>query len=817
MTVMNKETQARQLLKIWRDNPIKFVKDVFNVEPDEWQCDVLMDFAKYNRIAMKASKGVGKEQPYSVIIPTPNGPTEFGKLQIGDFVFGDDGLKTKITNIFEQGEKDVYQITFDDGTSTKCGLDHLWKVRGITEKRKKTWSVISTKEILDRGLTVDLGKSGKYYQFQIPNCKPADYSEKKYDLHPYALGVWLGDGTKKTASYTKTNDEICEKLNQFGVKTVKNNSKFRYTMSSIQQKLRDLGLFDKNSCERFIPDIYQQGSAEQRLQLLRGLMDTDGTARPNSPTTEFNTTSLTLAKNIVSLAQSLGAKSWIKNKVKKGKYKKNDKIVICKDCYRVTITMEINPFLTKQKASLWRKPTQSRYTFKTIKSIKKIGVENSRCIVVDNASNCYLTNDFIVTHNSTILSWVAWNFLVTRPHPKIAATSISFDNLADGLWTEMAKWRGVSPLLQYQFEWTKTRIFSKEHPETWYMSARTYPKTGDSNSQANTLAGLHADYLLFILDEVGGIPDGVMAAAEAGLASGVETKIIMAGNPTHLEGPLYRAVTSEKHLWKVTEITSDPDNPKRSPRVSIEWAKEQREKYGADSPWYIVNVLGKFPPSSINSLLGPDEVSAAMKRGLKEQDYSFSQKRLGVDVARFGMDKTVIFPRQGLRAFKPAIMSGSSTSDIAARVAEAKFKWGAEVISIDGTGGFGAGVVDQLRTAGITCHEIHFSSKATDQRFFNKRSEMWFKMAEWIKKGGCLPNIPELARELTAPQYTFNNGKFQLEPKDDIKDRIGFSPDMSDALALSFFMNDMPSEMAMRENPFLYKRNVSKLKVEDEQ
>lgn len=392
---------------------------------------------------------------------------------------------------------------------------------------------------------------------------------------------------------------------------------------------------------------------------------------------------------------------------------------------------------------------------------------------------------------STILAWCAWNFLVTRLHPKIAATSISWDNLSDGLWTEMAKWRGKSELLQHQFEWTKTRIFNKVHHETWYMSARTWPKSGDSNSQADTLAGLHADYLLFILDEVGGVPDGVMVAAEAGLASGIETKILMAGNPTHLEGPLYRAATSERHLWQVTEITSDPESPKRSSRVSLQWALEQRDKYGADSPWYIVNVLGKFPPSSINSLLGPDEVSASMKRQIREHTYSWAQKRLGVDVARFGMDRTVLFPRQGLRAFKPVVIQGARSNEIAARIMQAKNRWKSDVEFVDGTGGFGSGVVDSLLQAGVTAQEIHFSSKAIDPAYANRRAEMWFNMAEWIKKGGVLPNMPDLARELTAPQYTFINGKFQLEPKDQIKERLGFSPDLADALCLTFALPDM--------------------------
>ncbi len=160
---------------------------------------------------------------------------------------------------------------------------------------------------------------------------------------------------------------------------------------------------------------------------------------------------------------------------------------------------------------------------------------------------------------TAVLAWLAWNFLLTRPHPKIAATSITSDNLMDGLWTEMAKWQAKSPLLLELFEWRKTRIESKQSPETWWMSARTWPRSASSEQQADTLAGLHADYLLFILDEAGGIPDAVMAAAEAGLSSCIEGHLLMAGNPTHLEGPLYRANTTERHLWFMVHITGDPD------------------------------------------------------------------------------------------------------------------------------------------------------------------------------------------------------------------------------------------------------------------
>lgn len=400
---------------------------------------------------------------------------------------------------------------------------------------------------------------------------------------------------------------------------------------------------------------------------------------------------------------------------------------------------------------------------------------------------------------TAILAGLCWNFLATRAHPKIAATSITADNLADNLWPEMAKWQQRSQFLKEAFHWTKTRIVSKDHPETWWMSARTWAKGADSSQQANTLAGLHADNLLFVLDEVGGIPDAVMAAAEAGLSGGdINQKIVMAGNPTHLEGPLYRACTTERHLWWVIEITSDPDDPKRTPRVSVQWAKEQIEKYGRDNPWVLVNVFGQFPPSSINTLLGPDEVTAAFERTYQEADFEHSQKRLGIDVARFGDDATVIFPRQGLAAFEPVEMRNARSNEIAARVMKAKGDWGSEMELVDGTGGYGAGVVDSLIQAGVSPMEVNFAGRSTDPRYVNKRAEMWFLMAEWVKRGGALPNNPQLQRELTAPTYTFQNGKFRLEEKAQIKERLGFSPDFADALALTFALPDMPAMNTMQ-------------------
>jgi len=397
-----------------------------------------------------------------------------------------------------------------------------------------------------------------------------------------------------------------------------------------------------------------------------------------------------------------------------------------------------------------------------------------------------------------ILSWLCWNFLFTRPHPKIIATSISAENLSDGLWSEMAKWQSKSEMLKTRFQWTKTNIFLKSAPETWFMAARAWPKSATKDQQADTLAGKHADYIMFVLDEVGGIPDSVMAAAEAALSTGIECKLVIAGNPTHLEGPLYRACTQEAHLWHVVEISGDPDDPKRSPRISIKWAKEQIEKYGINNPWVLVNVFGKFPPSSLNSLLGPDEVRDAARRNLHGDDYLYSQKRLGIDVARFGDDSTVIFPRQGLQSFTPVEMRGARSNEIAGRVMAAKHKWGSEIEFVDGSGGWGSGVVDSMIQAGYTPQEVQFGGKPISDKFANKRSEMWFLMANWIKRGGAIPDDARLIKELTAPTFTFtNNGKFMLERKAHIKERLGFSPDFADALALTFALPETPARNTM--------------------
>lgn len=402
---------------------------------------------------------------------------------------------------------------------------------------------------------------------------------------------------------------------------------------------------------------------------------------------------------------------------------------------------------------------------------------------------------------SMVLAIGGWHrllcFVDKGEHPKGAAISgEGRDNLRDNLWAELAKWQQRSPLLKAAFTWTKEQIFANDHPQTWFLSARSYAKDADAEAIGRSLSGLHSRYPFVLLDEIGDMPLAVGQKAEQIFTGGVKDGLVLgAGNPTSTSGLLYHVFTHARGQWQVITITADPDDPKRTPRVDVDHAREQIKRYGRDNPWVMATILGEFPEAGFNTLLTLADVEKAMTRVVREDAIKSAQKRIGVDVARFGDDRTVLFPRQGLIAFKPVEMRNARTNEIAARIMASKGKWDSELEFVDDSGGYGAGVIDSMIQAGHSPIAVNFAGKATDPRYHNKRAEIWFEMAEWVKRGGALPNLPELARELTSPTYTFQNGKFLIEPKEKIKDRLGFSPDYADALALTFALPEMPGRL----------------------
>jgi hypothetical protein len=395
---------------------------------------------------------------------------------------------------------------------------------------------------------------------------------------------------------------------------------------------------------------------------------------------------------------------------------------------------------------------------------------------------------------STILSWLIWNFLITRPHPKVAATSITGPNLRDNLWTELKKWMEASPLVSTLFEWTDKRIVSRQYPKTWFAAARTWNRDADPEAQGTTLAGIHADYVLFVLDEAGGIPDSVAAAAEGGLSTGIEAKMILAGNPTHLSGPLHRSATSARPLYSLHEITGDPDDPNRAPRVSGTWAREMIKLYGKESSFVQVKVFGRFPEGTTDALISIATFKDAVSRWpiRRRLDLALEPRVLGVDVARFGNDRTVVARRAGdlLIGFEEWV--GHDTMYTAGRVAEIGQEWGAESYQIDDIG-VGGGVVDRLQEDGLEgVWGVNAAGKANDpKKHINLRSELNLALQERFARGyiAINPDIEEettLMAEGTNLRTRFSGARRAIEPKEKFKARTGMSPDYWDAAVLAY-------------------------------
>lgn len=345
---------------------------------------------------IKAAPGFGKEQPYTEPVLTPNGWVTMGSLKINDYVMGADGKPTKVLNIFEQGKKDVYKITFNDGTWTRCGIDHLWR---IYHRYGKKWEVKSLREIKDNYLGRYIYKDKRYKnskqldrRYAVQLNEPIDFIEKPLPIHPYSLGLLLGDGSFRNnqISYTDKFGTTIDKL----IKYLKidfpdiqispfseNNNSYLIESQTLKKVLKELNLFGKLSIDKFIPDIYKYNSIKNRELLIQGLIDTDSWKDKKNKKIHLVTSSKLLKIDICDLLHSFGYTVRC-NITKKPSYNYNEiKMYSQNEAYDIHFNKNKNK--------------------KFIERIEKLDYqEESRCIMVDNKDHLYITRDFTVTHNT---------------------------------------------------------------------------------------------------------------------------------------------------------------------------------------------------------------------------------------------------------------------------------------------------------------------------------------------------------------------------------------------------------------------------------
>lgn len=341
---------------------------------------------------------------------TPVGWTAIEDLSIGDDVFGVDGKPQKVLNKFSYSEREMYRITFTDGAAVDCDGRHLWNVRGEGSRYGTgDWRTMTTEEIYGKGWVSPTGR----LQWEIPRCQPVEFpATESLPLSAYLVGVLLGDGaiTQSTPSFC-TQSEIAYSLDLpegCRIKKAKGTDKGDdaavylishqdWHVNPVKDALQELGIYGLRAWEKHIPDQYMQSSIEDRKELLRGLLDTDGTIKQNNSII-FCTTSSRLASDVIDLVRSLGGLGLLRVE-DNPRYMYNGEERVGRIRYLVTIQIDQNwcPFRLSYKVERWSNRT--RLIRRKIANIEIVDTADCTCIEVSNDDGLFITNDFVVTHN----------------------------------------------------------------------------------------------------------------------------------------------------------------------------------------------------------------------------------------------------------------------------------------------------------------------------------------------------------------------------------------------------------------------------------
>jgi len=371
------------------------------------QTEGLLDGVQNGLYIIGGASNIGKALWDNELIPTPDGYVKNGDLKVGDFVIGSDGKPTKVLDVFPQNKRPLYKVTMSDGSITFADLEHRWYTyTNKNRKGEKTGSIKTTKEIV-----ATLHRNNGAKRHAIKRIAPVQYAKKELKMHPYLLGMFLGDGcySGNFFGFASLDKEMVDDFNMLlkkhkGVLKKRKGDNCDYFVSGIQDFRRVLdsyGLKNKKSFEKFIPSDYLMSTIDDRLEMLRGLFDTDGSYVESSRVTEYSTTSEKLKDNVIQIARSLGARASFSQrmggyKLADGSYKET------RINYRVYVkfSSDINPFKLKRKAEKVKPAKKGEYNY--IKSIEYAFDDYATCISVDSKDHLYATKDFILTHNTQI-------------------------------------------------------------------------------------------------------------------------------------------------------------------------------------------------------------------------------------------------------------------------------------------------------------------------------------------------------------------------------------------------------------------------------
>lgn len=390
---------------------------------------------KGRNVVMMARTGVGKAQPLSSLILTPTGWIKMGEVEVGQPVTCPDGTVARVTGVYPQGPQEIFKITFSDGAVAEATGDHLWLTETRNERRGggSRRSVKTTAEIA-ASLT-----HGPYWNHYIPLVIPRPSPDRLLPIHPYALGCILGDGHVRLhlgryveAILSSGDPELIEEVN-----SLLPSGRFEHTGQQYDYRLKDqtgsrtrealkkLGIAGSHSWNKTIPERYMAGSKHQRLALLQGLLDTDG-CPVRGTSAEYTSVSKTMAEQVRTLVWSLGGVCTFKEKVTTGRL-----------AYRLYITLPegMRYFRLERKQSCIMKGQKTGRAVRTIRSVEKVRIEEAQCIAVDHPNHLYITNDYVVTHNTWYSLHVVCRAVTTGHKVVVFPLEMSLEETAYRIYT----------------------------------------------------------------------------------------------------------------------------------------------------------------------------------------------------------------------------------------------------------------------------------------------------------------------------------------------------------------------------------------------
>jgi phosphate starvation-inducible PhoH-like protein len=392
----------------------------------------------------------GRAQPLDRQVLTPDGFRPIGGLRVGDLVIGSNGLPTPVLGVYPQGRREVFRVRAQDGASTLCCGEHLWAVATRDDRRRgKPLRVLKTREMLEQL------KAAHYHRFELPLIsQPVAFPSGEVPLDPYALGLLLGDGSlsTKTAWFTTTDPELIVALEQSidGVE-LRQRGEFAYyfrhpaggprlkVAHPVTVALRELELAGTRSATKFVPEPYLYNSTSVRLAVLQGLLDTDGgpvTQRGRTCRVQYTTTSPRLRDGVVFLVRALGGVAYWRVRPAAGRapgHANGRDVHHRQDAYILDIRLPagIEPFRLTRKRELYNSSGGGR-PMRFIDSIEPAGEADTLCIQVAAADSLYVTDDFLVTHNTLNDSFIVLDEAqnTTPEQMKMFLTRLGFNSKA---------------------------------------------------------------------------------------------------------------------------------------------------------------------------------------------------------------------------------------------------------------------------------------------------------------------------------------------------------------------------------------------------